>query len=335
MCTLTKSSKLTNNHYIGFTVILSAILSVVFFIYLPIEVADHRPGNALLLAVNAGFLAITLSCLVIAILISITHWDLVLKQFETFSRFRHLLLLMVKRDFVTRYRRSVLGVLWSILNPLLTMAIITMVFAMLFRDMGIENFPVYFLGGQLVFSFFSESTVQAMASVTSGASIIKKIYLPKYIFPMSKVFSSLVNMGFSLIAFLFVFFITGVPFKWTMLLIPIPIIYLLIFCLGVGMLLSAMSVFFRDLSYIWGVGIMLLQFLTPIFYPVSILPTRVFYLIHLNPLFHYVEYFRDLTLNGTIPNLWSNIICIGFAMAALGLGVYVKLNKQDKYILYL
>jgi len=326
---------LTKNHYIGLTIILSVILSVVFFIYLPIEVDNHRPGNVLLLAVNAGFLAITLSCMVVTTLISITHWDSVLKQIETFSRFRHLLLLMIKRDFVTRYRRSVLGVLWSILNPLLTMAIITMVFALLFRDMGIENFPVYFLGGQLVFGFFSESTAQAMASVTGGASIIKRIYLPKYIFPMSKVFSSLVNMGFSLIAFLFVFFITGVPLKWTMLLIPIPIIFLLIFCLGIGMLLSAMSVFFRDLSYIWGVGIMLLQFLTPIFYPASILPIRVFYLIHLNPLFHYVEYFRDLTLHVTIPNLWSNIICIGFAMAALGLGVYVKLNKQDKYILYL
>jgi len=129
--------------------------------------------------------------------------------------------------------------------------------------------------------------------------------------------------------------VTGAPFYWTILLVPIPIIYLLMFSIGVGLLLSAMSVFFRDLTYIYGVFLTLLMFLTPIMYPVSILPPRVYHLIHLNPMFHYVGYFRDLALNGVVPGLWANIICLGFALAALGVGLYVKISQQDKYILYL
>jgi len=127
----------------------------------------------------------------------------------------------------------------------------------------------------------------------------------------------------------------GESFSWTFLLIPIPIIFIFIFSLGVGMLLSSLSVFFRDISYIYGIGTTLLLFMTPIFYPVSILPDRVYYLIHLNPLFHYVTYFRELTLTGTMPGLWSNIICLGFALAALAVGMFVTISQQDKYILHI
>ena len=325
---------MTKKNYLSLTVVLSIILFIVFIIYMPIEVAGHRPGNVPLLIINAGFLAVTATVMMLFITILITRGEYVQKQIMTFARYRYLLFLMIKRDFITRYRRNVLGILWSLLNPLLTMLVLTMIFSMLFR-FDIPNFPVYLLSGQLIFNFFSESTNQAMGSIINNASTIKKVYVPKYIFPISKVISSIVNLFFSFLAFLIVYIITGEPFRWTIFLIPISFIYIFVFSLGVGMLLSSMAVFFRDITYLYGIFITLLLFLTPIFYPVSILPNRIYHLIHLNPLFHYVTYFRELTLNGSIPNLWSNIICIGFALAAFCLGLYVKMSQQDKYILYL
>jgi len=327
--------QLTRKHYLAIGIFLATALTVVFFLYLPIEVGGARAGNIPLLLINAGFLAVTATALVVFILIVTTRQAQVRTQLEILKKFRHLLFLMIKRDFVTRYRRSVLGVLWSLLNPMLTMFILTMVFSTLFGGMGIENFPVYFLSGQIIFGFFSESTSMAMGSITGSAGTIKKVYVPKYIFPVSRVLSSLVNLGFSFIAFLIVFVATGASFNWTMLLIPLPILYVVVFSMGIGMLLSAMTVFFRDITYIYGIGLTLLMFLSAIMYPVSILPPRVYHLIHLNPIFHFITYFRTLALDGAIPGLWANIVCIGFALGALCLGLYVKISQQDKYILYL
>jgi len=325
---------MTKKHFAGIALVLSAVLFVVFLFYLPIEVAGHRPGMSPTLVLNSGFMAFAAAITVVFILAVLTKRDYMRSQIATLTRFRHLLFLMVKRDFVTRYRRSVLGVLWSLLNPLLIMLVMTMMFSTMFQ-MHIENFPVYLLGGQMIFGFYSEATNSSMGSILGSAGIIKKVYAPKYIFPVSRVVSSLVNMGFSLMAFMLVFIITRAPFHWTMLLIPIPLFYVFVFSLGIGMLLSALVVFFRDVIYLYGVAITLLMFLTPIFYSVEMLPARVYHLLHLNPLFHFVTYFRALTLDGAIPGLWSNIICIGFALAALCLGMYVKISKQDKYILYL
>jgi len=325
---------MTKKRYAGVAIVLSAVLFVLFWYYLPIEVAGQRPGNIPMLIFYNVFIAMTVSLVATFCLIALTKKTYVTTQLDTFMRFRHLLLLMVKRDFITRYRRSVLGILWSLLNPLLTMLVLTMVFSTIFR-FEIEYFPLYLLSGQLIFNFFSESTSMSMGSIVGGAGLIKKVYVPKYIFPISRVISSLVNLGFSFIAFLIVFIILRAPFHWTMLLIPIPVLYVVIFSMGIGMLLSAMAVFFRDISYIYGILTTLLMFLTPIFWPVSILTPRVYHFIHLNPMFHFVNYFRDVALYGNIPGLWANIICLGFALAALGVGLYTKMAQQDKYILYL
>jgi len=325
---------MTKTHFVGITIVLSIILFIVFLIYLPIEIAGVRAGNLVFLMINAGFLALTCAIMTVFGLILILKKENLIEQIAVFKRFRHLMLLMVKRDFTTRYRRSVLGILWSLLNPLLTMLVLTLVFSTLFR-FDIPNFPAYLLSGQLIFSFFSESTTSAMGSIIGSAGMIKKVYVPKYIFPISRVLSSMVNLFFSFIAFLFVVFVTRAPLHWTIILVPIPILYTLIFSFGVALLLSSLTVFFRDLNYIYGITITLLTFLTPLFYPVSILPERVFYLIHLNPMFHYVTYFRDLALYGVLPGLWENIICIGFASGALCFGLYVSILQQDKYILYL
>ena len=324
---------LTKKRLALIAVLLTIIYSALLF-FLPESIIGSRAENILLFAPKIFFLGLTAAITTSVILMFIFKRDFVRWQMTSFNRFKHLLKQLVRRDFVSRYRKSILGVLWSLLNPLLTMLVITMVFSYLFRRQ-IEFFPVYLLGGQLVYGFFNESTTRAMNSIISHEGILKKIYVPKYIFPMSTVLSSLVNVAFSFIAFIIVFVAVRAPFRWTMLLLPIPIIYTFVFSLGVAMLMSSLAVFFRDLTYLYSIFTLLLMYLTPIFYPVDILPDRVIPLIGFNPLYHFVDYFRALSLNGTVPNLWSNMVCIGFSLAALCCGVYVFMSQQDKYILYL
>ena len=317
--------------------LLTVLLTFVFFaamLFLPERVVGGRTGNMLLYAPKIFFLAFTAAITTSVILMLVFKREFIRWQIASFNRFKHLLRLLVRRDFVAKYRKSILGVLWSLLNPLLTMLVITMVFSYLFKRQ-IENFPVYLLSGQIIFNFFSESTKLGMNSIIAGEGIIKKIYVPKYIFPVSRVLSSLINEAFSFIAFVLVFVVTRAPFHWTLLLLPIPIIYTFLFSLGVAMLLSSMAVFFRDLTYLYNIFTLLLMYLTPIFYPVDILPDSLRPVIGLNPLFQFIGYFRDLALNGVVPDLWTNMVCLGFALAALCCGVFVFMLKQDKYILNL
>ena len=325
---------LTKKHYAGIAFVLTILLFVIFLRYLPIEVSGQPVGMSPTRVINSGFMALTASMVFAILLVILTKKEYVQTHLATVKRFRHLLVLMVKRDFITRYRKSVLGILWSMLNPLLTMIVLVIVFSFLFR-FQIPHFPVYVLSGQIIFGLFSESTSQAMGSILANAGVIKKIYVPKYIFPVSRVVSSVVNFVFALAAFLLVAIVTRAPLHWTIILVPIPVIYTFMFALGMGMLLSSMAVFFRDLQYIYGVAITAWMFFTPIMYPVSILPERVFHVMHLNPLFHYVSYFRALALDGVVPGLWENVICLGFALFAMGLGLYATMANKDKYILYI
>lgn len=307
----------------------------VLLLFLPDSIAgERRAEGKIIFFSKIGFLSVCIAVTIAMILILLFKREFVRWQTFSFGRYKYLLFNLVKRDFVSRYRKSILGVLWSLLNPLLTMLVMTMVFSLLFKD-TIKNFPVYMLSGQIIYLFFSESTTRAMGSVIAGEGIIKKVYVPKYIFPVSNVLSSLTNLGFSLLAFLFVFLVTRAPFYWTMLLIPIPIIYTFIFSLGIAMLLSAMAVFFRDLTYLYGVFCMLLMYLSAIFYPISTIPEKYMPFMGLNPIYQYIDYFRNLVLVGEIPGLWKNAVCIGFALIALCCGVYVFMTKQDKYILHL
>ena len=318
-------------------VLLTVLMTAVFFVILmllPESIVGAGAGNKLFFAVKAIFLSLTAAVAVAIVLLFIFKREYVHIQLATFNRFKYLLRFMVRRDFIARYRKSVLGVLWSLLNPLLTMLVMTIVFSYLFRN-NIANFPVYLLSGQLIFGFFNESTTQAMHSVVGSEGIIQKVYVPKYIFPVSKVLSSLINVLFSFIALLFVIIVTRAPFHITMLLIPIPLIYIFVFSLGVSMLLSAMAVFFRDLNYLWNIFTLMLMYLTPLFYPVTILPAWLSPYMGLNPLYHFVDYFRALVMRGQVPVLWENIVCIGFALASLCLGTYVFMSKQERFILSL
>mgnify|MGYP003292192949 CR=1 FL=1 len=193
---------------------------------------------------------------------------------QRLNKYKPLINELVTRDLKVKYRRSFLGYVWSLLNPLMMMAVMSVVFSYMFR-FDIPNYPLYLICGQTLWTFFNESTSMAMTSVLGNGALIRKVYIPKYIFPISRVLSSFVTMSFSLVAILIVMLVTRVPFTWNMLLIPIPLALLLVFCMGVGMVLAAMAVYFRDVLHLYGVVIMAWMYLTPVFYPVSALPEKV------------------------------------------------------------
>lgn len=320
--------------FILMAAIFVAICYVLLAFYLPANWVEENEAYGYMFFIKIAFVALSAAAVLSATAFAIIHRSFITPYYLNLKRFKSLLWQLVKRDFITKYKRSVLGVLWSLLSPMLTMLVMTLVFSTLFR-FDIPNFPVYLLSGQVIFGFYSEATNAAMGAVIGGGSIIKKVYVPKYIFPVSKVFSSLVNFAFSFLAFLIVFVITGAPFHGTFFLLFIPVLYLLVFSLGIGMLLSCMVVFFRDITYLYSVFIVALTYFTPLFYPVSILPEPVLQMMGFNPLYHFVEYFRSITLYGIVPGAWENMVCLSFSLFSLLLGCVVFMSKQDKYILHL
>lgn len=244
---------------------------------------------------------------------------------------------LVSRDIKVKYRRSVLGIAWSVLNPLFMMLIMTFVFQTIFQQ-DIEYFAAYLICGQVTFNFFSEATNLAMDSVLGNNSLIKKVYIPKYIFPLQKVLFSCVNTLLSLIPLFAVVLVTGVPITPWVILFPIPILILAVFNFGVGTLLSALVVFFRDIKHLYGVVILALTYLTPIFWPISMMESRVPWVmtvIKCNPLFWYVDMMRQVVIYGTAPSLTHWLITIGCALVAVVLGLLVFKKTQDKFILYI
>lgn len=258
-----------------------------------------------------------------------------MKQYiANFMKYRYLIRDLIVRDLKVKYRRSVLGFLWSILNPLLMMLVIMAVFQNIFKS-TIENFSIYYLTGYLLFSFVTESTSLAMTSVIGAGALIRKVYIPKYIFPLEKCLFSFVNMLLSFVAVIIVMVIVGAPFTKTFFLFPIPMLYSLVFSIGLGMFLAAANVFFRDVAHLYSVFITAWMYLTPIFYPMDILPDFMRNVLRLNPLYHFVLYFRALILYNHVPDLWSNGVCMGISLAFLLVGVLFFKRKQDKFILYI
>jgi ABC-2 type transport system permease protein len=261
-------------------------------------------------------------------------WKITFIRFKGFKRYSYLLKNLVKKDFTTRYRRSVLGILWSVLNPLLMMMVISAVFSTIFR-IHVENFAVYYLTGSLIFNFMGEATSGSLASVLGSAGLIKKVYIPKYIFPLEKCFFALVNAAFSLVAVLILMPILGVPLGPTALLFWAPLLYTLVFSIGLGMILAAGNVFFRDIGHLYSVWVTAWMYLTPILYPVEILPDAVKWFVGVNPMYYYVDYFRQVMMYETVPDLHANLVCASFSLVFLLLGLLVFKKNQDRFILYI
>ena len=256
------------------------------------------------------------------------------KAITAMQKYRFLIKQLVDRDFKAKYKRSVLGVFWSFLNPLLNMAVQYVVFSNLFK-FDIPNFPVYLLCGNVIFSYFSESCGMALTSIVGNASLITKVYVPKYIYPLTRILSSLINLLISMIPLIVVALISGLLPTPAYILSLYAFVCLALFCLGLGMLLSAAMVFFRDIQFLWGVLTTIWMYLTPIFYPVSALPEAAQRIVMMNPLYYYVTFVRTCIIDGVSPEPVMYAQCLLYAIAALVIGAWVFKKNQDKFVLYL
>lgn len=258
---------------------------------------------------------------------------MIVQQIKAVYKYRWLLEQLVSRDLKVKYKRSVLGYLWSLLNPLMMMIVLSAVFSHIFR-FSIENFPIYLLTGQVLFTFLSESTSMAMSSVIQNSSLIKKVYVPKFIFPLSKILSSFVNLLYSLIAVVIMLIFFKIQVSWTIILFPIPIIYLFTMCVGFGLILSVAATYFRDVLYLYGILIQAWTYLTPLFYPIEAVSESIQSIIRLNPMYHIITYFRDVVMYGTVPSLETNFICLGYSVAFLVVGILVFKKYQKNFLMY-
>ena len=232
---------------------------------------------------------------------------------------------LVSKDFKLKYRRSVLGVLWSVLNPLLMMCVLAAVFTNVLKFGDVENFPMYLILGNVLFALMADSTSGAMTSILESAPLIKKIRVAKMIFPLEKVLFQLVNFAISLIAVIVVMVFFRIA----------PTVNLLaLFCSGLGMLLSALAVFFRDVCHLWGVVITAWTYATPLFYPVTLLPDWMQAAEAYNPMYHYVVYFRDIAMYGQWPGIKENLVCLAMALITFVIGFLVFKRTEKKFILY-
>lgn len=263
--------------------------------------------------------------------------SLIVYRIKTLIKYKDLIVELVKRDLKLKYRRSFLGYVWSVLNPLLIMLVLTVVFSTMFNK-NIENYPVYLLTGRMLHEFLKQSTTAGMKSVTANASLLKKVYVPKYIFTLAKVTSCLVDTVLSMGALFIVMIATGARFYWQILLSPFVILQIYVFALGLGFLLGQLNVFFRDTQHIYAAVTTAWFYLTPIIYPIETLkkvPKLQWAIVHLNPLSYYVSQFRSLIYYGTLPEL--KVFAVGWVMALLMLliGIYFFQRSKDKFILYI
>lgn len=258
------------------------------------------------------------------------------KFFADFKKYLPLLKNLAVKDIKIKYRRSVLGIAWSVLNPLLTMLVLTTVFKMLLR-ITVENFATYYILGASLWNFFAEASTLSLASITGSASLIKKVYVPKYMFTLEKCIFALINYAFGLIAVVLVMMIQGVYPNFTAFFALYPIVCCFIFCCGLSLILGALTVYFRDIAHFYSVILTLWMYLTPILYPTELLMDKklVYYVVCCNPMYYYVESLRDSVMYHTIPSLQNSLLCAGFAVVFLALGVLIFKKCEGKFILHI
>lgn len=252
---------------------------------------------------------------------------------QKMSRYRFLFEELVKRDFKKKYKRTVLGMAWSVLSPLLTLFVMKMVFTQFFGRTT-QHYTIYLFCGNLVFSYFNESTSQGMSSLMSNAGIFTKVNVPKYLFLFSKNVQTLINFGLSLIIFFVFCIFDGIIFTWKFLLLVYPIVLLLLFNIGIGLTLSALFVFFRDIQYLWSVFTMLLMYMSAIFYTIDQYEYTTQCLFLLNPVYLFIRYFRKIVIDGTIPTVWFHLLMLADAAIVLGLGCWMYKKYNHKFLYY-
>lgn len=241
---------------------------------------------------------------------------------------------LVKRDFKQKYKRTVLGMAWSILSPLLQLLVMSVVFTQFFGRTQ-AHYTIYLFCGNLVFNYFKESTSTGMFSLMSNSGIITKVNVPKYMFLLSKNVSSLLNFGLSLIVFLLFVLIDGLPITPLFLMLLYPICCLIIFNVGVGLVLSALFVFFRDINYLYDVFTLMLMYCSAIFYTIDSFTPAIQKLYLINPVYCYIKYFRVVVIDGNLPSPQYHLLCLVYAVIMLVIGGFIYKKYNHRFLYYM
>ncbi len=254
---------------------------------------------------------------------------------KNFMKYRFLLVELVKKGIKLKYRRSYMGILWSMIEPLMTMIVLAYVFGRLLGNTD-PYFPLYILSGRLLFSLFQNSTKEALKSIRSNASMIKKVYVPKYMYPFSSVFFNYALFLISLFVLALVMLYYHRLPTWHIFEALVPMLILLIMSLGVGLILATMNVFFHDIEYLWNVGLMLVMYCSAIFYkPEALLQSSAGWVLRYNPLYSVIDNFRRTVIYGQGLEWKSTLYAFAVAVVSLVIGLYVFYKKQDEFILHI
>ena len=254
-------------------------------------------------------------------------------MFNKLLRHQFLFEELVKRDFKKKYKRTVLGMAWSVLSPLLMLLVMRLVFTQFFGR-GMEHYTTYLFCGNLVFSYFSESTGQGMTSLMGNAGSFTKVNVPKYLFLFSKNVQTLINFGLTLCVFFVFCVLDGITFTWKFICLLYPICCLVLFNVGVGLILSAMFVFFRDIQYLWSVFTQLLMYMSAIFYTIDSYSYTVQCLFLLNPLYLFIRYFRKIVIEATIPTIWFHLLMLADVIIVFGIGCWMYKKYNTRFLYY-
>jgi len=252
---------------------------------------------------------------------------------QKLKQYRFLFSELVKRDFTKKYKRTILGMAWSIVSPLMNLLIMWMVFNTLLGS-NVEHYVIYLFAGQLVFSYFTDATNLGMTSLVGNAGIFTKVNVPKYLFLFSQNVSSLINFGLTLLIFFAFVAIEGIPFTWKFLLLIYPVACLIVFNLGIGLVLSALFVFFRDMQYLWGILTQLIMWMSAIFYTIDSYSYTVQCLFLVNPIYLYIRYFRKIVIDGAIPTPQFHLLAAAYALAAFGVGAFMYKEYNHEFLYY-
>jgi len=261
---------------------------------------------------------------------SARHQTPVFDELQEIVHYRELLAKLISRNIKTRYKRSVLGIAWTMLNPLMMMIVMTLVFSNIFRT-NLEHYPVYLLSGLVFWNFFAQTTSSAMNELVWGGSLMTRIYLPRSIFAFTALGTGVVNLGLSLIPLMLIMLVTGAPVRLSLFCLPLSILLVAMFSLGVGLFLSALGVYFADVLEMYQIVLMAWMYFTPIIYPIEIIPANYTWLFHLNPLYPLLEVFRQPIYLGKLPALPTLLIACLLSSFTLVLGWWFFTRKADEF----
>lgn len=240
---------------------------------------------------------------------------------------------LVKRDFKKKYKRTVLGMAWSILSPLMMLLVMRIVFTQFFgRNM--DHYTTYLFCGNLIFSFFNESSNQGMESLMGNSNIFTKVTVPKYLFLLSKNVQTLINFSITLCVFFVFCILDHIVFTWKFIFLIFPICFLILFNIGIGLILSALFVFFRDIQYLWNVFTQLLMYMSAIFYSTTQYPEAAQKFFYFNPIYVFITYFRTVVIDATIPGKGLHLLIIVYTLVAVCIGCWIYKKYNTRFLYY-